>query len=329
MTSRFDTQDPIEPMTVGNVVNTGFRLYTTNWKVYLRLAALATLWATIPWLVLLPIVLFFLSTQEALNLLFLVVPAWIALSLFCFAKYLGDTTAIARLAFNELTNKAETLPQTRRFTESRKWSLLLLNLLIGLVLTLLFVVLYILAAISIIAIFAAMGGTAFLLNPAPAAAVNPTLIVLSFLIMLAVVLIFLVLLIWFWVRFAVADLPLAVESRITATDAIGRSWELTRSNVWRTFLVLIVTAIIAFPLQAVVQVAGTAIQEALLTVVPADSFAFFGLATILSTIVSLLVGIVLLPLWQSMKAVIYYDLRSRREGIDIVLRDLGDRLPPT
>ncbi|MEO1146905.1 MAG: glycerophosphoryl diester phosphodiesterase membrane domain-containing protein [Cyanobacteria bacterium J06638_22] len=329
MTSRFDTQDPIEPMTVGNVVNTGFRLYTSNWKVYLRLAALSTLWATIPWLVLLPIVAFFLTTQDALNLLFLVVPAWIVLSLFCFAQYLGDATAIARLAFNELTNQDEPLPQTRRFTGKRKWSLLLLNLLIGLILTVLLVVLYLLAAISIIAIFAAMGGTAFLLNPAPAAAVNPTLVVLSILIILAVVLIFLVLMIWFGVRFAVADLPLAVEPRVTATDAISRSWELTRSNVWRVFLIFTVTTIIAIPLQAVVQVAGTVIQEGLTTIVPEDSFAFIGLTTILSTIVSLLLGIVLLPLWQSMKAVIYYDLRSRREGIDITLRDLGDRLPPT
>lgn len=316
-------------MTVGNVVNTGFRLYTTNWKIYLRVAALATLWATIPWLVLLPIAIFFFSVQNYFNLLFLLVPAWIVLLLFCFARYLGDAAAIARLAFNELTNQDETLLQARRFTGTRKWSFLLLNLLIGLIFTVMFIVLYILAAICIVAIFAAMGGTAFLLNPAPAAAVNPTLIVLTILILLGVILIFFLLLIWFGVRFAVADMPLAVEPRINATDAIGRSWELTRSNVWRIFLVLTVTTIIAFPLQAVVQVAATTIQEVLTTFVPPESFAFIGFTYILSVIVSLLVGIVLLPLWQAMKAVIYYDLRSRREGIDIVLRDLGDRLPPT
>lgn len=329
MTPSFDTQDPIEPMTVGNVVNTGFRLYTTNWKPYLRLATLATLWATIPWLVILPIAIFFFVAQDYFNLLFLLIPAWMALLLFCFAHYLGDAAAIARLAFNELTNQEETLAQTRRFTGSRRWSFLLLNFLIGLIFTVMFIVLYILAAISIVAIFAAMGGAPFLQNPTAASAVNPTLVVLSVLILLAVILIFFVLLAWFGVRFSVADLPLAVETRITATDSIGRSWELTRSNVWRVFLIFTVTTIIAFPLQAVVQVAGTAMQEALATVVPEDSFAFIGFIYILSVLISLLAGIVLLPLWQSMKAVVYYDLRSRREGIDIVLRDLGDRLPPS
>lgn len=329
MTPSFDTPEPIEPMTVGNVVNTGFRLYSTNWKVYLQIAALATLWAIIPWLVLLPLAIFFFAAQDYFNLLFLLVPAWLVLLLFCFARYLGESAAIARLAFNELTNQDETLPQTKRFTRARQWSFLLLSILIGLIFTVILIALYILAAICIVAIFAAMGGTAFLLNPAPAAAVNPTLIVLSILILLGVIIIFLVLLTWFGVRFAVADLPLAIEPRITATDAISRSWELTRRNVWRIFLVLTVTTIIAFPLQAVVQVLGSVIQEALLTVVPPDSFAFIGFTYILSVIISLAVGILLLPLWQSMKAVIYYDLRSRREGIDIVLRDLDDRLPPT
>ena len=32
-------------------------------------------------------------------------------------------------------------------------------------------------------------------------------------------------------------------------------------------------------------------------------------------------GAVVLPFWQAIKAVIYYDLRSRREGLGLKLRD--------
>jgi hypothetical protein len=34
-------------------------------------------------------------------------------------------------------------------------------------------------------------------------------------------------------------------------------------------------------------------------------------------------SIVILPLWQIIKAVIYYDLRGRREGLGLQLRDRG------
>lgn len=328
MTSSFDTQDPIEPMTVGNVVNTGFRLYTTNWKPYLQVAAIATLWAIVPWLLLLPLAVLFLSIDNSLGLLALVVPAWLVLFLVCAARYLSNSAAISRLSFNELTHQPESPSQAQRFTGSRKWSFILLNVLIGLIFTVILVVLYIVAAICIAAILAAMGGLEFLMNPTSAAAVNPTLIVLSILILLGVVLIVILAFVWFGVRFAIADLPLAVEPQISATDAINRSWELTRNNVWRIFLVLTVTTIIAFPLQAIAQVLGTTMQEVLTAVLPNESAPLLIFSAILGTIISLLISIVLLPLWQSMKAVIYYDLRSRREGIDIALRDVSDRLPP-
>jgi hypothetical protein len=36
---------------------------------------------------------------------------------------------------------------------------------------------------------------------------------------------------------------------------------------------------------------------------------------------SFLSGAVIVPFWQTIKAVIYYDLRSRREGLGLKLRD--------
>lgn len=328
MASSSDTQDPIQPMTVGNVVNTGLRLYTSNAKPYLRVAAIATAWALIPWLVLIPVVLFFTMVQQYYSTLGILIPAWIVLLLYCSAHYLADSAAIARLGFSELTHQPETPAQARRYTTSRRWTFLLLSFLIGLIMLGIIILMYILAALCIAAVFVATGGAEFLRNPTSAALVNPTLIFLSFLILLGVILIVVLMAFWLGVRFSIADLPVAMESGISATQGIGRSWELTKGSVWRIFLILTVTSIMTLPIQVAVQLVVGIFQEATLVLVSEDSMSFIVATYIISAILGLISGILLLPLWQSMKAVIYYDLRSRREGLDLELRDWGDRLPP-
>jgi hypothetical protein len=316
-------------MTVGNVVNTGFKLYTSNFKPYLKVAAIATLWALLPWLVLLPLIAFFATVQDYYSTLGLLIPAWLVLLILCSTRYLAGAAAIARLAFGELTQQPETPQQAQRFTHSRKWGFLILTIIVGLIFLGVTLAMYILAAIFIVAIFAIMGGVDFLRNPASAALVNPTLIVTSGLIVLMVIVVFTLIMAWFSVRFSVADLSLAIEPGIGASQSIGRSWELTRKGVWRIFLILMVTGIITIPVQVLVQIVMGLVQEATTLLFPPSSTNFVVFTTALSVVLALLSGIFLLPLWQSMKAVIYYDLRTRREGLDLELRDWGDRTPPT
>lgn len=329
MDSTSDTHSPLQPMTVGNVVNTGIRLYTSNLKPYLKVAAIATGWALIPWVVLAPIVLFYANVQRYYSFLGLLVPAWIVLLLICSSYYLADSAAIARLAFTELTNQPEVPKQSRRYTQSRRWGFLLLGVLINLILLGIFAVMSVVALICTTAIFAVMGGPDFLRNPTSAALVNPTLIVLTFLIFIGVILVSLLVYMWLGVRFSIADLSLAMEPGIGSTDGIGRSWELTGGNVWRLLLIFLVTFLITIPVQVVLQVVLGLVQEATTVVISEDSVSFVAVTYFVSTILGLLSGILLLPLWQAIKAVIYYDLRSRREGLDLELRDWGDRLPPT
>jgi hypothetical protein len=44
-----------------------------------------------------------------------------------------------------------------------------------------------------------------------------------------------------------------------------------------------------------------------------------GFVFLLYIILVQIVQVLVLPFWQSLKAVIYYDLRSRREGLDLRL----------
>jgi hypothetical protein len=42
---------------------------------------------------------------------------------------------------------------------------------------------------------------------------------------------------------------------------------------------------------------------------------------LISLALSILMGALLIPFWQAIKAVIYYDLRTQKEGIDLEIRD--------
>jgi hypothetical protein len=318
-----NSPDLTQPLTVGNAVNVGFRLYGARIKPYLWLATQSTLWVLLPILLAIALGVFYASTQRYFTTLGLVVPAWIVLMVFCSARSYSLSAAIARLGFGELIQQPESVDSACRYTRARQWRFLwayVLLFLLSLVVTLAF---YIVAAIIIAVLLAFVGGTDFLLNPQSAALVNPGLLILAFLVFLGMVGLLIWMLVWFGIRFSVPDVSLAVEPGLTATQSLGRSWELTYKNVGRIFLILLVTWIATIPLQFVIQIVLGLAQEAIVRVYPENS-PIYGLLTVGSSfLISLLLGIFTLPLWQSIKATIYYDLRRRREGLGLQLSEPG------
>ena len=70
-----------------------------------------------------------------------------------------------------------------------------------------------------------------------------------------------------------------------------------------------------------VQIISNIIQIIFALIFPSESV-FFGIILFLLLIgLSFASGALLMPFWQAIKAVIYYDIRSRREGIDLQIRD--------
>ncbi|RMF65235.1 MAG: hypothetical protein D6742_13015 [Cyanobacteria bacterium J069] len=308
-----------QPLTIGNAVNVGFRLYGAKLKPYLRLAAMSTLWVLLPIILAIALGVFYISTQRYLTTLGLVIPAWIVLMAFCSARAYALSAAIARLGYAELTQQPETVDTAYRFTRARQWRFLVASVLLfglGILVTLGF---YLVAAIVVALVFAFVGGTEFLLNPQSAALVNPGLLILAFLVFLGVIGLLIWVLTWFSIRFAIPEVPLAVEPGLTATQSLGRSWELTDKNVGRIFLILLVTWIATIPLQLVIQLVLGLAQEAIARFYPETSPLYSVLTVGSSFLISLLLGIFPLPLWQSIKAVVYYDLRRRREGMGLQL----------
>lgn len=317
------SSNPQGPLSVGNVISAGLRLYSDHFKDYFGIALLATLWILLPFLASAVLVVFFGIVQDFYPLLALAIPAVIVLFVYCLGRYMAGVGAIARLAFGELTNQPETVENARRFTRSRLWPFVWMSLLLGLLYTGIWIVVYLAIIMVGIALFA-VSGAASLFASTPIEeilAANPGLVIGGGLAILLLIVVLLIFFLWLGARLAIPDLPLAIETEATAAGAIGRSWQLTQQNAWRIALIIFVTALIALPLVMLTQVFLSVFQIGIAAILPADSATYSLLVLIASYASSFLSNVFMLPLWQSIKATIYYDLRSRREGLDLELRD--------
>lgn len=315
---------PQGPLTVGNVVSAGLQLYSNHFKEYFSVAVRATLWALLPFIAVIAAAIGLAVLQvDSPGLIVLLAVVGLVLTLYCIGKYMAESAAIARLAFSELTSQPESSKQASRFTNTRLWGFWKVALLMGLLYFGLAIGLYIAIAVIAVAMIAAFGG----LSAAQTGSfeqwltANPTIAIIVvlaiFLLLIGIMLLFS----WIAARFAIAELPLAIESEVGATRSISRSWQLTKKSAWRIVLILFVTFLITIPLQLLVQVLTSFLQVGLVAVIPDTDSSFSVVMFAATYAISLVAGVIVLPLWQTIKAVIYYDLRSRREGLGLQLRE--------
>jgi len=271
--SNLSPGNPIQPLSVGDVINAGIRIYRSNLKRYLILVLRSFLWVFVP------------------------VYGW--------AKSAEISGRIARLAYQELINQPETLAEAEQKTSPKLWSFLGA----GLLLLLIILGLYI-GFLIVLGILAVLVGVAGKDNPAIVAIGILLIFVLSLVALWGFIRVSSRLLIW--------EVPLAVEEHVDATTAISRSWNLTKGSVGRIQWIVIV----AFLITTVVNLPSQAIVSALPTGENPDPIVT-GVALLLLIAVSLVSSALITPFWQVIKAVIYYDLRSRREGLGLELRERG------
>ena len=130
-----------------------------------------------------------------------------------------------------------------------------------------------------------------------------------------------------WVRLSLA-LPAVVLERLSPWQAIRRSWQLSQGSFWRLFgilgltgiVVLVATYVLTIPFAILGGVAGGA-----------GSLGMFGAATttsaaalIITAIGSILAATVTRPISAGVNVLLYVDLRMRREGLDLTLRNAAE-----
>lgn len=236
---------------------------------------------------------------------------WVLVPVYGWAKFYALSALISRLAFGELVNQPESISSGERYVNSRLWQFLvtmLLMLLISIGIGLGVVVLFVL--FGFLSAFVGLGQQG---NPATSILIIIFTIVVS---IVAVVAVF-----WLLTRFYLVDVPLAIEDNINGVSTISRSWELTQGHVWRILSISFVAFLITIPAQIALQIISTVIQVIFLPLINENSTIFSPILIVLILAFSFSTGAIILPFWQAIKAVIYYDLRSRREGLGLQLRD--------
>lgn len=324
MSDSLTPRQPLGSLSVGNVVSAAVVLFRSNLKAYLGIAFRAILWSIFP--VLGMIVVFALFSALFGNLLttpgggdnsgiFLLVTlvsllVVIILWIFCFPKYLVNSALISRLAFHELVNQPESVSQARRYLLPRQWSFFRISIQIFFS----FIGIYFGLALGYALLVAIAGGIAgvivnILNNQIIAGFIVGIVAVVGFLA-------FIFLLIWFISRWLIAEVPLAVEEDINGADSIDRSWKLTKTSVVRIQLIVLVAFLVTIP---VIAILGYLPQIIMLSL--EQGSILFWIVYGISIVMSFFSNFLVLPFWQAIKAVIYYDLRIRKEGLDLQIRD--------
>ncbi|HAJ62004.1 MAG TPA: DUF975 domain-containing protein [Cyanobacteria bacterium UBA8543] len=232
---------------------------------------------------------------------------WIILPIYGWAKFYAISALISRLAFSELTEQPETVTEARRHVNRRMWSFLWAAILVF---------------VMLLAVTFGAGIIFGILGAAIGAIIGSyagAWVILALLGAIAFIA-FIVGYIRLLSRLYIVEVPLAIENNLGASSTISRSWQLTKGYVSRLQWIVFVAFLITIPVSVVVQIVTTILQVILTVVFLADSPTFVLLKFLVTVALTFASGALLIPFWQAIKAVIYYDLRNRREGLGLEMR---------
>ena len=229
---------------------------------------------------------------------------WLLVPIYGWAKYSAILGLISRLAFGEVREKPETVSDARSEVNPRMWRFLWAGILT-------FLIFFGVSLVGGIAmgILAAVAGAIFGQNYV----IIGSLVVVAFIA-------FLIICIRLISRLLIVELPLAIEKNIGASSAIGRSRELTKGSVGRIQWIVFVAILVSLPITIVVQILATIVQVFLSRVLGPESGIYYLVYYLLTLPLSIVSSAILTPFWQAMKGIIYYDLRSRKEGFGLQMR---------
>jgi hypothetical protein len=308
---------PLGPLNPGDVVSAALRLYRDRFKTYLQLSALATLWifgGILGMAVTIGLLAGVLGAVGGEGLAIVggllgVLVGFVPL-LYGMAKYTMISSVIGRLSFRDLINQPETSLDVRRDLNPKLGQFLSLSFLLALA----FMAAYLVSALAA----ALVGvGAGLVVGGILGALTNSTVggIVGSILGVLLGIALFTLGLIWVVSHLFIPDVVLAVEPNQDAGSSLSRSWELTQKSIGRIQIVFLATFLIQVPVLSV-----TNYLPSLFFFFLPDSVTMMVISQGIGLILSFAGSILILPIWQAVKGVLYYDLRSRREGLDLELR---------
>lgn len=304
---------PLRPLTLGAIYDGAFRIIRFNPRATVGAAVLVTAIAmVVP--VLLTAVLTF-STGLALDSsgevdadastaeLIGVLAAYGSLLLSVLLSQVGVvlvTGMIAHVTRAAAVGRRLDLGQAWAATRGRRWRLIGLTALINLAFLALAIVYVLLWVVVVVA------------------APGPLLIVLWGVVTVPA---FLCLCCWLWIRLYYLPVPALMLEDVSVVGALGRGWNLTSRQYWRTFGIALLTVVIS-------QVAGGMLSAPASIGGQIGAFAFPEYAALLlvgSQAVTLVIqNAFVAPFLASVTSIQYLDLRIRKEALDVeLMREAG------
>lgn len=271
---------------IGDVVTVALRIYIARFKLYFRLALFAHLWLIIPF--------------------------------YGWAKFFAIGGLISRLAFSELIEQPET-PKSSRYVINRRLNkFLLINLLAFIILTLITIIWFVLTLIVLY--YFSINATKLLnyLSAMNFNILNFVAAIAMLLILLGIALLFVMGVLLAYSRFFVLNLVLAREDDIRYAQVIGRSWDLTKGFAFRIQWILTIAVLLCLPLEIMVAIAIEIVDWLLY----ANNPNYWSLESVIIAGLLLLNSAFVMPFLQTIKAVFYYDVCNRKEGLALQLRDI-------
>ena len=305
----------IAPLSIGYVIHATLRLYRDIFLTYFQLIIRAFLWSIAP---ITPFLILFvlsfilqakivssstshINSPDLTSILFGIliislipsIPLLIVFSFYCTAKFYKNYALVSRMAYRLLINQPERLEEVA-YKVSELWNFLWVNLLINLI-------------FAIVQPF----------NNGITDALTQATIDKEAFTNIAIILLLIQTFLYFWLiaRFYLCDVILAVDAT-TAINAINRSWQLTKGFSIKIFLVILVSFLVILPAYLIAGIPFFLILVSIykLELVPTlllDN-AWNPMLSNLFLVALFLVWFLSIPYWQILKAVIYYDLHSRR-----------------
>jgi hypothetical protein len=231
---------------------------------------------------------------------------WIIVPIYGWAKYAAIAGLISRLAFGELVYQPESVSAATSHVNPRMWSFLRVAFQVGIFVMVIYIGLAIVGGILSALLGVVLGG---ILGTSGILVITTLAIILTGLIVVLGTT-------WFYSRWIVAEVPLAVEENVNGGESVARSWELTKASVFRIQGVVLVAFIVTLPLVFVLNYIPSLFLLRL-----EQGSTLYSIVYLISWISSLIGGVLVMPFWQALKAVLYFDLRSRREGLGLQLRE--------
>ncbi|MFD1507359.1 glycerophosphoryl diester phosphodiesterase membrane domain-containing protein [Georgenia yuyongxinii] len=296
---------PLRPINVGEILDGAFRSIRANPKVMFGLSLLV-----MGVLAVIEAVVLAIFLDEAMPLLDPTASPE-ALATVGVGSMLGYLTATLAISFasvvltglliisvsQSVLGRVISVQDLWTQAKSQVWRLIGLTLLLGLISIAVAAVLTLVLALLI-------GGAIASGNDGSAG----VMVVLALLLMLATA----VLAVFLSVRLGLAAPALMLEKTGVLTS-IKRSWSLTSRNFWRIFGVLALAVIIVAVLSSILM-----IPVAIITALMPTS-AVSGAALLVSTVLSVLISALTTPFLSAVLALVYIDVRMRKEGLDVEL----------